>query len=436
MKIPFSEIIIKLANSSKYPIYAVGGFVRDFLMGNTSTFDLDLASPTSVEDFLELLNKFNLKPSAVYKHTATVLFEIERYNVEFTSFRRESYQSGGKYLPTSIQPTKDIVEDAKRRDFKCNAIYYDIKNEKLVDLLGGVLDIKNKRLDTVIKPNEVFIHDGLRLLRLARFTGELGFTPTRKVLIEAKVNASNIKDISSERVYLELIKILSTDKRSKNSPKDAHLRAIRLLNDIGVFNKFFCDSEKSQKNKILKIPNYLIKTLGVVKDDLRLEVLILGIASGYAKKYDTELTEATEKILERLKVSKNRFKRGLFLIENYKKVSGRFDIKKLRKFFAKNKDFVKDLLELKRAISISQNRQTSANFIKNEKIFMQMQNDGTPFSIKELKVNASNLIQLGFKGKNLGNVLNYLFESAILNPELNVEQTLLELAKEFKLTIT
>ena len=127
--------------------------------------------------------------------TSVAKFEFDGKKCEFTSFRKERYADGGGHTPEFTEPTDDIYEDARRRDFKCNAVYYDVTEGEFIDPLGGIEDIKNKILDTVKTPDDVFKSDGLRLMRLARFTGELGFTPTEEVIESAKKYSGNLKDI-------------------------------------------------------------------------------------------------------------------------------------------------------------------------------------------------------------------------------------------------
>ena len=166
-------------------------------------------------------------------------FEFDGKKCEFTSFRKERYADGGGHTPEFTEPTDDIYEDARRRDFKCNAVYYDVTEGEFIDPLGGIEDIKNEILDTVKKPEDVFKSDGLRLMRLARFTGELGFTPTEEVIESAKKYSGNLKDISVERIYSELVSIINSDRKHCFSPTDGFYRAVEVLYKTGVMKYVF-----------------------------------------------------------------------------------------------------------------------------------------------------------------------------------------------------
>ena len=239
MKKIIDQKIENFAKSLPYPLYFVGGLVRNYLIQKNLSTDLDVCGATSVEEIENALKNHGGKVVASYKRTGTIVFSLNGKIYEYTRFRKDGYSAGGKYQPDKVEFTFDISEDAVRRDFKCNAVYYDIVGEKFVDPLGGIEDIKNKVLDTVKDPKEVFSHDGLRLLRLSRFCGELGFTPTREVLKSAKQNASNIDDISVERIWEEIKKILVADDKYSFSPKNGHYTALKVLDQTRVLDRIF-----------------------------------------------------------------------------------------------------------------------------------------------------------------------------------------------------
>ena len=99
-------------------------------------------------DFKRALLQAGFHVSGEYPRTGTVLFTDGQRHYEFTTFRREKYV-GGEHTPVSTEFTESLYEDSLRRDFKCNAVYYDIVEQKIIDPLGGVKDIQAKTLDTV-----------------------------------------------------------------------------------------------------------------------------------------------------------------------------------------------------------------------------------------------------------------------------------------------
>lgn len=144
---------------------------------------------------------------------------------EYTTFRTDSYDvSSGEHTPKDVRFTTDMNLDAKRRDFKCNALYKDVLTGEIVDLLGGVEDVKNKIVSTADEPEIVFEADGLRILRMVRFAAELGFdvekTPTksqRKTHGASKILPSNEYATSLKRFSLRTQSIPSLTSKTHTS---------------------------------------------------------------------------------------------------------------------------------------------------------------------------------------------------------------------------
>ena len=233
------ENLKKLAALCPKPLYAVGGYVRNFLIDGTVSSDLDIAAALSTEEIKRAAKDCGFNVVAEYKRTGTAVISDGERKYEYTRFRTDVYAVGGGHTPTGTAFTEDIALDAVRRDFKCNAVYYDIKNDEIIDVLGGVSDIKNKILDTVIEPERVFKSDGLRLLRLARFAAELNFTPTEKVLTGAKIYADNIRDIVPKRIYEEIKKILLSDEKYAFSDKQGPYTGFKIMEETGVMDILF-----------------------------------------------------------------------------------------------------------------------------------------------------------------------------------------------------
>ena len=127
--------------------------------------------------------------------TAIISCGDESY--QYSCFRREQYGDGGAHSPVTVEFIKDIREDAKRRDFTVNALYYDISKDEILDFYTGVADIHSKLLRTVETPEEVLSKDGVRILRLFRFQSELGFKIEKNTLDAAIKYARNVKSLSA-----------------------------------------------------------------------------------------------------------------------------------------------------------------------------------------------------------------------------------------------
>ncbi|MBE7086690.1 MAG: CCA tRNA nucleotidyltransferase [Clostridiales bacterium] len=444
----FDKKLIELAAELPTPLYAVGGFVRNYLIDKSKSEDVDLCAPLSVEDMTPYLERFGFKTVALYKRTGTIVFKANGIKYEFTSFRRDVYGSDGGHTPIGTVPTFDIEEDAKRRDFKCNAIYYDIKNGKIVDPLGGENDVKNRVLDTVVSPEKVFCFDGLRLMRLARFSAELNFKPTKMVLDSAKKYADNVKDISVERIYDELKKILVADSKYPFSDKRGHYTALKILDETRVLDNIIPEltlgrgmAQRSDYHKY-DVLEHSLRCVLYAKPCVRLSALLHDVAKPFCMLRDgkyhfhgVEGVRIAEEVLLRLKADKNTIKHVKFLVGGHMLDLDTLTSKpKIRKFIVKNYPFIEDLMSLKQAdYSAGQDDDSKCPTVNKWKtIIQEMLSDGTPFSLKDLSVNAFDLKNLGVKQNDFGKTLTNLWERVIVNPRLNEKDTLLNLVKNIK----
>lgn len=195
-------------------IYAVGGYVRNQLLGLPVT-DIDVAGTATPEQVIKMLSCTN-GCNIIERNRALGTIEIHIYDgvdklkCEYTTFRRDSYR-GGVHTPVEVSFTRNIDEDALRRDFTVNAIYADLLTGSIIDPACGMADLKKRRLQTV-SPS-VFSEDGLRILRMIRFAAQLDWDIEESALASAKENAALLEDISRERIFEELKLILTADEK-------------------------------------------------------------------------------------------------------------------------------------------------------------------------------------------------------------------------------
>ncbi len=448
MKNIFAKNLISLANSLENPLYAVGGVVRNYLIDGSISEDIDLAAAIPVEILSESLSAYGFKIVAEYKRTGTIVFSDGDNRYEYTAFRREKYV-GGEHVPLATEFTDDILEDALRRDFKCNAVYFDLKNGVVVDPLGGVKDIENKVLDTVTSPFKVFSNDGLRLMRLARFAGELNFKPTEETLLGAKMFANNINDISPERIYTELNKILQSDTKYAFSDSCGHYTGLEILNKTTVLDKIFPELTEgrgmAQRADFHRydVLEHSLRTVLYADSSIRLSALLHDVGKPFCFKRDgyyyhhfEEGERIAEEILKRLKADNDTLETTKFLVKEHMiDLDCSMRESKVRRFIVKNYGRLNQLLMIKQAdfrasLEIDE---LAPTLIKWGRILDQMHKDGTPFTLKELKITSTDLINLGYKGEKIGKELNRLWDFAIINPDKNCKDILFSMAnKDFK----
>lgn len=189
------------------PHYQVGGSVRDELLGVIPK-DYDFATSLLPDEIEQKIREAGRKPFVTGKRFGTVAFQDkEKGLVEITTFRSEIYEPGSRKPLVTF--TKNIDSDLARRDFTINAIAR--RGDRLIDPFKGQVDLKLKLLKAVGNPAERFNEDPLRLLRLARFVGQLDFDIDLSTHKAAKDRSHKILEVSRERWMLELDKLLMTD---------------------------------------------------------------------------------------------------------------------------------------------------------------------------------------------------------------------------------
>ena len=444
MKNLISEKLKLLASKLPYPLYLVGGSPRNYLISKQLGTDYDLSSATTAEQLEKTAIELGFKIVAVYKRTNTVLFKEGEVQFEFASFRREKY-IGGEHTPYSVEHTLDIKEDALRRDFKCNAVYYDIGADKFVDPLGGIEDIKNKRLDTVTDAKVVFSHDGLRLMRLARFAGELGFTPTEETLNGATLYAKNITQIVPERIYEELKKILISDKKHSFSSKDGHYLGLKILSETGVL-KYILPELALGKNMTQRadfhnftVLEHSLKAVLYADESIRLSALLHDIGKPYAfntygkfASHDKYGEKIAREVLTRLKAPVKVIEEVCQLtLLHMVDFDGKMKENKVKLFIARNHKILDKLLLLKQAdFSACKGDENIAPTVQKWKnIYSEMLKKATPLSLKDLSVNGDDLKRLGFKGEEIKKVLDEIFIECVIFPERNNKEKILKRLK-------
>ncbi len=448
MILNFDENLIKIAKSLPAPLYAVGGIVRNAIIGGSPSSDVDLAAPFTVDELLPYLENAGAHVVAVYKRTGTIMFKCNGAKYEYTSFRKDEYGVGGDHTPNKTSFTRDIEQDARRRDFKCNAVYYDIARGEIVDPLNGAKDIKNKVLDTVVSPERVFGHDGLRLMRLARFSGELGFTPTDEVIKAARENAKNIVDISAERVFDELKKILVADEKYSFSSPDGHYIGLKILDDIRVLDYVLPElaegrgMEQRADYHSHDVLEHSLRAVLYAPKKIRLAALFHDIAKPYCmnkygryKMHAVEGKPMAERALKRLKADNKTIDTVCFLVGAHMlDLDGDEPETDIRKFIVKNYPLIDDLLELKTADRRAYKDELTPPPVVNrwQKIIADINEKNIPLSLKGLKITAYELKGLGVKDVDLGKTLNALWDAVIETPTINEPRALSALATRLK----
>ena len=206
----------KVVEKSKIESYIIGGFVRDYLLDNKKSKDIDIVCIGSGIDVAKALKK-NLPNSSkiqIFKNYGTAMFTWNDMVLEFVGARKESYTSESRNPNIKIGSLED---DQKRRDFTINAMAISLNKSNfgtIIDPFDGINDLKNNLLKTPLDPNKTFSDDPLRMLRCIRFATQLNFTIEKNSLKSIGLNSNRIEIVSKERIVDELNKIISSQKPS------------------------------------------------------------------------------------------------------------------------------------------------------------------------------------------------------------------------------
>ena len=392
------ENIIKELENAGYEAYIVGGCVRDSIMG-INPKDWDITTSALPQDIKRV---FKRTIDTGIKH-GTVSVLVNKSTYEITTYRIDGEYGDGRH-PNSVEFSTSLEEDLKRRDFTINAMAYSHK-DGLIDLFGGIRDIKAKRINCVGKAMERFGEDALRMLRAIRFAAVLGFSIEENTFAAIGTLADKLRLVSKERVFIELDKTVCS--------KNAYY--IKEVYNSGLYK-------------------YISQNFNAVKENSYLDMLyIKGIESKrhiawtvFMKDIDASLAKA---ILKELKVDRDTFTK-VFVLTSYVKVKLPDNEISIRKLLSKiGYERFRDLIYIKRLLL--ERLEESEEVLKaiEEKLdYIQMQ--GQAISIAMLDIKGDDLMKLGIKkGPVIGKILDELLLSVLERPELNSKEVLLNMVK-------
>lgn len=463
MQIPEKvDYIIRRLEKNGYEGYAVGGCVRDQILGREPG-DWDITTSARPEEVKRIFHK--TIDTGIVHGTVTVMIEGEGFEV--TTFRLD-----GDYLdhrhPASVEYTPDLREDLKRRDFTINAMAYNPKTG-IVDLFGGMEDIRKRCIRCVGEPKERFDEDALRMLRGVRFAGQLGFEVEDATLQAITELSYTIDKVSSERIRVELTKLLLSNEPGKlmlaektglckvffpefskmvqtgqNNPHHCYhvgehcIRAVTYVQELYKraetdwlpgLNPYEGQFSTSKVNTILVYAALLHDVGKAVRKTTGED----GTDHFYG--HDIAGSEMAKEILRRLHFDNDTIAMVSKLVRYHER---RYDGKKktLRRLVSQvGKEAMPYLFLLQEAdICAQSNYEREIKLIRLEearKMYVELLASGEAVAVSELAINGKDLIQLGVRpGPQIGEMLRTLLETVIENPEKNNKRTLLTEAQK------
>jgi len=385
---PGAERIIRRLNEAGFEAYAVGGCVRDALMGS-EPHDWDITTSAVPETVKRLFSR--TFDTGIEHGTVTVLDAGIGYEV--TTFRIDGAYSDHR-RPDTVTFAGSLYEDVARRDFTINAMAYH-PDRGLIDYFDGQGDLARGLIRCVGDPMKRFDEDALRMLRAIRFSAKLGFE-IDKATWEAVVSlAPTIRDVSKERILEEVTKTLLSD----------HPERMAETEESGLAG-WFCS--EFQKPGLLEFDR-----IGLVQRERRLRFAMM------MRKMDPE---AAERSLRELKAD-NALRKGVVHLLEHLRDALPAEAEEMRRWIhVTGREDMTDLLELRRQAGIDSAEESA----KAQKLFESQK--AMPVTLAELALTGREVIAAGVKpGKDVGERLEYLLDQVLADPEKNTAETLLKI---------
>ena len=443
------ELIIKKLEEHGFEAYAVGGCVRDTILGRTPG-DWDITTSALPEQVKSIFRR--TIDTGIEHGTVTVM--IGQVGYEVTTYRVDGDYQDGRH-PTSVTFTPSLVEDLKRRDFTINAMAYR-PGEGVVDCFDGLADLENKIIRCVGDPKERFREDALRMMRAVRFSAQLGFTIEDNTKAAIKQMAGNLRLISKERIQAELLKLIT-------SP---HPDYIRTAYETGitaiVLPEFDRMMETPQKNSFhaLSVGEHTIESLLHVEANpiLRLTMLFHDMGKPDCLRIDADGTthfkqhaivgaDITRNALRSLKFDNHTIDNVTALVRYHDSmrdcVAARqtppvVNKRALRRLVsAIGRERFPLLMEVNLADNLAKTEFAKETHLPAldavRKAYEEIVEADDCLTLKELELNGKDLMAMGIApGKEIGRILGACLEWVLDEPERNKKELLTEYVKHLQ----
>lgn len=431
--------IIEVIEAAGWEAYAVGGCVRDSVLGRVPD-DWDITTSAQPWQVKELFKR--TIDTGIQHGTVTVMMDREGFEV--TTYRIDGEYEDSRH-PTEVIFTADVAEDLKRRDFTMNAMAYNDK-KGLLDLFGGIEDMNRGVIRCVGDPEERFGEDALRMLRALRFSAQLGYRIEEGTMAAIGKMAENITRISAERIQTELIKLLL-------SPHPDYLRTCYTS---GITKYIFPEwdrcmvTDQHHPHHCYSVGEHTLEALKHVEADriLRLAVLFHDIGKPETKTTDEKGidhfyghgkagADLSKEILRRWKLDNDTIQKVNRIVYYHDSNIEAVPKKVRRAVYKYGEEIFPLLFPVKKADILAQ-----SNYLREEKlekleavqrVYEEVLEKKDCVSLKQLAVKGKDLIEAGIRpGPELGKMLERLLGAVLERPEDNTREKLLDYAKQWK----
>lgn len=440
MQIQLPDKVHKIINTLKeagYEAYAVGGCVRDSILGREPD-DWDITTSARPEEIKRLFPR--TIDTGIRHGTVTVMLDKEGFEV--TTYRIDGDYEDSRH-PKEVTFTANLAEDLKRRDFTINAMAYN-ESRGLVDLYGGLADMEAGIIRCVGDAKERFTEDALRMMRAVRFSAQLGYRIDEKTREAIKALAPNLRKISAERIQTELVKLVV-------SPHPDYLRtAYEMCITAQVLPEFDLCMETPQNNPhhCYNVGEHILHSMLAVRADkvLRLGMLFHDIGKPqtmtvdehgitHNRKHPVVGAEMTRKILRRLKFDNDTTDKVTKLVLYHDQEIGATQTGVRRAIHRMGENIFPLMFAVYRADISAQSDYKREEKLQKlsyiEELYEEVCRKGDAVNLKDLAITGADLIAQGMKpGREIGAVLQELLDIVLEDPTLNTPEQLLEISKK------
>ena len=440
MKIELPRKVIMIINNLQlhgYEAFAVGGCVRDSILCRKPE-DWDITTSARPEEIKRLFRR--TVDTGIAHGTVTVM--IGREGFEVTTYRVDGLYEDSRH-PKDVTFTASLEEDLRRRDFTINAMAYN-DEVRLVDVFGGMRDLNHHLIRCVGDPMERFSEDALRILRAVRFSAQLAFPIEKNTAQAVRELAPTLKNISAERIQVELVKLLMSD----------HPDLIQDAYELGITKVILPEwdamvgVEQRTRHHKYDVAGHTLHALKNVKKDkiLRLTMLFHDMGKPSMKTTDEKgvdhfkghalvSEEIARSVLRRLKFDNDTVKKVTRLVcyhdyrieatpPNVRRAMNRIGVELFPYYLAVRMADVKAQSPYKRRAKIE-------NIVAMREIYQETLINDHCVTLRQLAVSGRDLMDLGMQpGKQMGDMLNELLELVLDEPEMNEKEKLCNYVKE------
>jgi len=459
------DYIINQLMKHGFEAYAVGGCVRDSILGKEPE-DWDITTSAKPEEVKKIF--YRTIDTGILHGTVTVMLEKEGYEV--TTYRIDGEYEDNRH-PKAVEFTANLTEDLRRRDFTINAMAYNGKGG-MVDIFGGLRDIEDGIIRCVGSARDRFDEDALRILRAIRFSAQLGFEIEEETLEAIKEKKEHLKNISAERIRVELNKLLLSDHPEKlfiayetgitkvilpefdimmatEQYNHHHIYSVGVhtVKGIEAVGKTKDKPSAMEQCKDLRLPKQFHEFQSKDKLILKWTLLLHDVEKPSCKfrgkdgedhfyGHQEKGAQTAKNVLRRLKFDNETLDKVVRLVQ-WHDYDFSLTPAGMRKAINKiGEDIMELLFEVKRADVLAQNPDTwedkLTSITKAETLFYEIHEKKECINLKMLAINGQDLIGLGLQpGKKIGDILNKLLDCVLEKPEYNERKTLIDIAQKY-----